>query len=220
MSGTIPKPGGHTAGTWLKASAPARLRLVPSGDSSASLELSLPKRLLVRADLGDSCCGLRLLRDQCILIIPKGAVVHAFKFFDRQESTSFEHCVQGLQAAALTLKQQREQQLLQVAPARGAAAQGAGGGRSPKDTRGAVPGSLQEEVGGDGEAGMVAGAPIPAAREYAPSDAQVKAAIQDYLCDPSFHAYVHRVELLWDQVQEEIAEQQLRGSAATGPGLH
>lgn len=37
----------------------------------------------------------------------------------------------------------------------------------------------------------------------APSDAEVKAAIWRHLADPSFAAYVARVEALWDEVAAE-----------------
>lgn len=59
IAGTTPKPG-H-GGTWLRASAPARLRIVAGardGGAAAALELSLPKQLLLRRDLpaADGCC--------------------------------------------------------------------------------------------------------------------------------------------------------------------
>jgi hypothetical protein len=83
VPGTTPRPG--TSGTWLKASTPARLRLVPAGGSNSEaghsasatlLELSLPKRLLLRVDLSEAARpgadgAPRLLRDAAVLIVPR-----------------------------------------------------------------------------------------------------------------------------------------------------
>ena len=81
------------SGGWLKAAAPARLRIVASrGGRSAALELTLPKQALLRADLGgaggdaapaagggssgggsggDGGDAPRLLAEQRLLLVPQ-----------------------------------------------------------------------------------------------------------------------------------------------------
>jgi hypothetical protein len=47
-----------------------------------------------------------------------------------------------------------------------------------------------------------AAAPLSAEQQ----DAGIRAAIRRYIQDPSFRAYVDRVEALWDEVEQEILE--------------
>lgn len=67
----LPEPAAAMHGSW-QAAAPARLRLVPGTQQQvALLELSLPKRVLLREDLTSDLSGVRVLQDQGVLIIPK-----------------------------------------------------------------------------------------------------------------------------------------------------
>ncbi|KAI8466829.1 MAG: hypothetical protein J3K34DRAFT_524235 [Monoraphidium minutum] len=118
IAGTTPRPG--AAGSWLKAAAPARLRLAaaapgPEGTAGAPaatlLELSLPRRPLLRLDLsGRGWPRARLLQEAGVLVIPAGAAAFAFRFYDQQEAAAFRHCLGAHRAAALSARQQRAQQ--------------------------------------------------------------------------------------------------------------
>jgi len=224
IAGTTPKP--NQQGTWLKSSAPARLRIVAAGPSSAALELSLPTRVLVRHPLSELVGAAdhnnssnsssssphhqppspssRLMPQQRLLLIPASScppasVLFAFRFFDHQERAAFEQCMHALHAAAAD-------QLKAMHAAQAVAA--AGGGDQGRHAAGVAPNTstaYPAQTGGQPQHSAAA----EAATE---SDVDIKAAIQRYLQDNRFGAYVSRVEQLWDEVEAECA------AAAEGGG--
>jgi hypothetical protein len=232
IPGTAPRTG-H-AGTWLKAAGPARLRVVAAGAAGAALEVMLPKAPLLRHELaagssgGGSPAPPRLLPEQGLLLVPKvgplgsapgrkralllapafsalpwrpsthtacstprlnqGSALFVFRFFDQLECNSFQQCFAALREAA--------EASAAAAAAEGAAPRHAHAGAAPSGAGAAAAGA------GSGPAGETGG--VSGGGGAQQSDEEIRAAILGCLADPSFAAYVERVEALWDEVAARV----------------
>ncbi|GBG00303.1 hypothetical protein Rsub_13065 [Raphidocelis subcapitata] len=184
IAGTTAKPG-HT-GTWLRAAAPARLRVVAGargGGAAAALELSLPKQLLLRRDLpaAEGCGGGNG---------GLGAAVFCFRFYDAQECATFQSSIGELKSEAERALRASERAASAAAAGRHSAGPGGGG-------------AGHSGAGGAADAAAAAGLGDPASGS-SQSDGEIRAAIWSFLSDPSFASYVTRVEALWDEVEAEV----------------
>lgn len=109
-------------------------------------------------------------------IFHQGSAIFAFKFYDQQESSSFQQCVHTLGQAARKLQQEREQQERQRAAEQAAAtAAAARGSQQREDQNGAAEGQIE------GSCGLGGGGAAARGPYAGMSDDDVKAAIQVWL---------------------------------------